>query len=312
MMALGMFQEIRNNTLTLDRTNISPGGPHEIRYSTNGRAVSGFIFCYDKIYLALGFKSGQQEVAKKGKSNNTNFTIQLRGNKLVIEASYRNYRGFYDENTPAFVIPFNDTTPYYRNESLQNKTFKLKSFYFLNHKKFSYSSAYFGSFRQIKSAASWVLNANFYSTQMRADSTIIPYYAHEVFNPYSNLNSVSVKAFSFGAGASANIVLFKRFYFNATFTIGAEPQWRTYRLVNGENISQAVLSASLDFRSALGYNSKRFFILVSQLNDVTFNNSKTLTFSGNFLSGNLILGYRFHFENKATKALKSNKIYQSL
>ncbi|MFI5220521.1 MAG: DUF4421 family protein [Bacteroidia bacterium] len=311
MLGLGVFQAIRNNSIELERIGIN-SVPNYIKYNTNGKGVTGFVFAYDKIYLAFGFKIQSNEEAKKGKSKNTNLVLQLNGNKLVLEAAYRNYKGFYEENTPLFIPSFNDTTPYYQDENLRNKIWKLKAFYFFNHKKFSYNAAYFGTFRQIKSASSWVLNANFYTGNIRSDSSMIPYYAQEIFNPYSYLNGISVIGFSFGGGGSGNIVVFKKFIFNATLTAGLEPQWRTYDIINEEKISQTFLSAALDFRSSFGFNSERFFFLVSTINDFTFNYNKSLMVTGNFLTTSFVLGYRFHFENKATHWLKQNKIYKMI
>lgn len=311
MLSLGIFEEIRNNTLSFERTDVAGGQPNTIKYNTNGQKVTGLIINYDKIYFAFGIKTERAEAYKKGKSNNTNFALRLQGRKMLIEATYRNYKGFYDENTPLYFSSFEDSTPYYRDESLRNRTFKAKSFYFLNHDKFSYNASYFGSYRQLKSAASWVLNANFYTTTIRADSSIIPYYARDIFVPYSYVKRITVNCISVGGGASANLVIFKRFFFNATFILGLEPQWRTYELMNEEKTSQFFVSAAFDFRSAIGYNSKRFFMFVTSFNDVTLNNSGSIVFTGNFLSGAFVVGYRFPFENGVTKALKSNKIYQT-
>lgn len=313
MFGLGVFQSIRNNTIKLEKLNvINSSLPHLIDYNMNGKGVSGFIFSYDKIYFALGFKTSNTEESKKGKSKNQNIALQLNGNKLVIEAGYRNYRGFYDASTPVFIQGFSDTTPYFRNESLQNKNLKIKALYFLNHKKFSYNSAYFGSFRQLKSAFSWILNGNLYFSKIQSDSTVIPFYAHDIFAEYGELNGIRVTAFSLGGGGSANLIVFKRFFYNATITLAAEPQFRKYTFLNNSSTTPFYISVAADLRSSFGYNSRKFFLLFSVVNDLTFNKNRSLTVNGNFFTTSFAVGYRFHFENKSTKWLKANKLYQMI
>ena len=200
LLGVGIFQSIRNNTIVLEKLHVTNTTAfNEVRYNINGKAVTGFILNYDKIYFAFGFKTTQSNNDfRKGNSNYSNYVLQLGTNKLVIEGGYRKYKGFYDAGTPQHIQPFTDSTLYYQDKNLESRNYKIKTLYFLNHKKFSYNSAYFGSYRQLRSAASWLLGANFYVNKIVSDTSLIPPYARDIFANYSMLKEIHVTGFSFG------------------------------------------------------------------------------------------------------------------
>jgi uncharacterized protein DUF4421 len=314
MLGVGVFQSVRDNAIIFEKLNVPENsGFHSVNYNVNGKAISGFFLDYDKIYFALGFKTiRSNDDPRRGTTDISNYSVQLGTNKLILEGGYRKYKGFYDESTPNYITPFTDSTLFYQDKSLENKNLKIKALYFFNHKKFSYNSAYFGSFRQLKSAASWVIGGNFYYNNIQTDTSLIPYYARNVFDNYAHLNGIRVTGFSLGGGGSANLILWKRFFLNITLTVEAEPQWRKYHYFTNETTSPFYMSVASDFRTSLGFNSRRFYCLLSSINDVTFNNNKSLSITGNFLNATFSIGWRFHFENKATKWLRENKIYKMI
>jgi hypothetical protein len=268
---------------------------------------------YDKIYFAFGFKTEQKNNdAHKGNTNYSNYVLQLGTNKLVIEGGYRKYKGFYDASTPQYIKPFTDSTLYYQNKNLENRNFKIKTFYFLNHKRFSYNSAYFGSFRQLKSAFSLLLGANFYTNKIVSDTSLIPPYARDIFGNYSMLKEIHVTGFSFGGGGSANLIIGKRFFLNLTATLEMEPQWRKYVSYPDGTTSPCYISPSSDFRASFGFNNKHIYILLSSVNDITFNKNKSLIVTGNFFMSSTTFIYRFHFESKITRWMKENRIYKMI
>ncbi|HKR04156.1 MAG TPA: DUF4421 family protein [Bacteroidia bacterium] len=313
MLGVGVFQSIRDNAITFEKLNLPDSLFHTVSYNVNGKAITGFFLDYDKIYFAFGFKTVQNDNdMRKGTTDISSYVVQLGTNKLILEGGYRRYRGFYDESTPNYIAPFMDSTLYYQDKSLEDKVTKIKALYFLNHKKFSYNSSYFGSYRQLKSAMSWTFGGNFYYNKIKSDTSLIPYYARSVFNEYGYLDQVRVTGFSLGGGGSGNLVIGKRFFLNLTITLGLEPQWRRYHFLTGEATSPCYISFASDIRTSLGFNSRKFYFLISSINDLTYNNSKSLNISGAFLNGTISIGWRFHLENKGTKWLKENKLYKMI
>lgn len=312
MFGIGIFQATRNNPIVFEKQGTDiPAGLNTVSYDINGKAISGFVIDYDKIYFALGFKTDKKDNdLRKGASNFSNFVLQVGTNKFVIEGGLKKYKGFYDLRTPNFIAPFTDTTLFYQNKSLVNTSFKVKALYFINNKKFSYNSAYFGSYRQVKSAASWVVSANFFSNNTTCDTSLIPPYARVYFGNYAYLQSIKSKGFSVGGGGSGNLVISKSFFINLTFTLQAEPQWRTYTHYQSGETNPFYISLASDIRASMGFNTKRFFFLLTAINDLSFNNSKSIKISDNFFASAVAIGYRFHFENKATRWIKENKIYK--
>jgi hypothetical protein len=313
MMGVGIFQSVRNNSITLEKLNV-PGDtvPHSVYYKVNGRTITGFFVDYDKIFFALGFNLFKNNDPRKGTTENSNYVLQFGTNKLILEGGYRRYKGFYDDSTSNYISPFTDSTPYYQDPVMVHKNIKLKAFYFFNDEKFSYNSAYFGSFRQLKSAVSWMLGGNIYYNRLKSDTSLIPYYAREVFDNYGYLNEVRATGFSFGGGGSGNLVIAKRFFLNLTLTVELAPEWRRYHYFNNEETKPFYVSASSDVRTSFGFNSRKFYFLFTSINDFSFDTSKSLMMEGNFLNVTFSIGWRFHFENKSTKWLKENKIYKMI
>ncbi len=312
MLGIGIFETLRNNVLQIDKLDAPESALSDrVEYHTNGHSVTGFIINYDKIFLALGYQNRNSDLSK-GRSKNTNLAILLKGNRLVLEAYWRSYTGFYDKNTFAFKDNLADTTRYFINENINNRTFKVKGLYFMNPNRFSFNSAYYGSCRQLRSASSWILNGNVRTGRIKAPDGLIPYYAHDLFEDYASLHLIGITAFSAGGGWTRNIVFFKRIFLNFLLTIAAEPQWRTYEFENGYRTHPFHVSAASDLRVSAGFNSRRFFLIVSSVNDRTFSNSKSITLSDNFLAVTFSAGYRFRFDNKVTRWLRNNKIYKAL
>ncbi len=312
LLGIGIYEAFRNNNVKIEKLNPEKTGTaSSIDWNTNGKTVTGLILNYDKLFFAFGVKTSQSDTSK-GNSKNTNISFQLKGNKLVLEASWRNYSGFYDANTFGFRENLTDTVNFHKDESMSSRNLKVKGFYFLNHKKFSYNSAYYGSYRQLKSAISWVVNGNFYFSKIRSGSGLIPYYAKEVFKDYQSLNGIDVTGVSVGIGGAGNLVVFKRFFVNLLVTLAAEPQWRTCMFEQRNETHPFYFSLASDLRGSLGFNSKRFFLILNIINDQTFNSNSAINLSSNFFVVTLSAGYRFHFENKSTKWLKENKYYKML
>ncbi len=312
MLGVGYFEALRNNDVRIQKLDPALEDVSDfVEYKTNGRTVGGILVNYDKLFLAVGISHAQGE-AGKGQSDNTNLAILLKGNRLVLEGYWRTYRGYYDNNTFGFRENLMDTVNYYVNSGMRNKNIKVKALYFLKPEKFSYNSAYYGSYRQLRSASSWIANANFYTSRVNAPAGLIPYYAREQFGDFGNLERISVRGFSGGWGWTGNLVVFKRVFINFMLTLGVEPQWRTYAFSDGAKTHPFHVSLASDLRLSAGFNSKRFFLIISSVNDRTFNESKSLSIMRNFWAVTFSIGYRFKLENKSTRWLKNNKVYRSL
>jgi len=286
----------------------------KLSYNADANLVTGVELAYDKFSVSVGYRSVPPEGAtRKGKTYHSNFSASVGGNKWMLQGGYIRYKGFYDANTSFYDTSFNSTTPFYQNPKMTTEAVKFKFLYFTNHDKFSYKSAYSCAYRQLKSCASWVLVSNLYYKNMSTDSSFIPHFIRNSYGSYADWNGLNVIGASAGGGASGNLVIGKRLFLNVTFVMGFESQWRDYSYFSSPSAKRNYLSVSGDFRAALGYNGKKFFMTLSSMNDFSFYNSGQITVKSSFLSGYFSFGYRFKVKTpKIYQKFQETKVYKIL
>ena len=290
--------------------------PTTSSYVAQANNVSGFSFDYDKISFSIGWKSPVNEASiyKKGKTDYSSFNFAFSGSKYRLESSYRRYRGFFDQNTPFYDTNYTSSLPYNQNPSLVTRSFKVKGFYFFDKNgRFSYSSSYSDTSRQIKTAGTFLLVGNIYSLLMYSNSAIIPSPLQSYYGQWGGVNYFNLFGISIGPGYTFNKVIRKKIFFNFTFTLGLEAQHRYYQN-DDQTYSEKdwkVSVAALDSRVAFGFNNKKFFCSLTSMNDYNSYNLKSMKFEVKYISGIFNVGYRFPLkEYKPIKVMKENKYYK--
>lgn len=298
--------------LSKDSLGLSP-----MNYSTLNKNVTGFGFFYDKISLFVGFKTplDHSERIRKGRTNYTQLALAITGVKIRIEASYRNYKGFYDNNSVNYIPDFSDTTKYFQNTDMKNHSLRLKAFYFFNKKKrFSYGAAYVNNVRQLKSAGSLVVVSNLYLYGINAP-TIVSEQISKYYVPWNKWNSFSVTALTAGLGYTHTFTIFKRAFLNVLFSLGVEEQHVVAKSIEtGQvyNVYRMQLSA-YDLRSSLGFNSSSFYISLQNIIDGNSYRLPQFDVGNVYVSTFLNIGYRFKVKTPSFyKKIQTSKFYRSI
>ncbi len=317
-LGLSIFQSKPSYNITISqKLTRDTIGISNIGYSTLAKNVTGIGFFYDKISLFVGFKSpiNKDERVKKGRTNYSQLQFAITGVKLRIECSLRSYKGFYDVNSVNYIPGFADSTAYFQNSEMSNRSLRVKAFYFLNRKKrFSYGAAYVNNVRQIKSAGSFVVATNLYSFKLNSDNLVPPYIAG-YYGTWNKWNQFNVTALTTGVGYTYTLTLFKRAFLNLLFTLGLEEQ---HIITKSSETNQKVdvwksqLSA-YDLRSSFGFNSNAFFISIQNI--VDGNNYRLNLFDVNnvYISTFLNIGYRFPVKTPGFyKAIQQTKVYKAI
>ncbi len=254
-----------------------------------------------------------QSSPQKGKTTYNSLGFSFGGNKWLLETSYRRYKGFYELNTGKYDPDFKTTGIYYQNPDMLNASLKAKFLYFFKHHKFSYKAAYSCNYRQYKSAFSWVFVSNMFYTTMNTNYSFAPPNVRKYFGQYENMNELNVAGISGGFGGSLNFVIFKSLFLNLTLLGGLEPQQRSYRHTDGQISKLGFIGISGDFRSSFGYNGKRFYLMITSLNDVSYMNRPQLNIRNKYVSGAFSFGYRFKVKAPDFyKKFQNTKIYNML
>ncbi len=268
------------------------------RYKANAPEAIGFLVDNKKISLQVLFRLKPKDDPKKGISRFSNLALSLGGRNTVFEGGYRFFKGFYDETSGNYLPGFNDSTPYYRQPTLTANYIKIKGYFFLNKNKFCYKATYSAGFRQLKSASSLVLTANFLSERLVSDSAFVPSYLTDEYQTGSNIRGVSHFGFGTGAGYSGTLVFFKRLFANLTLVPSLHLQRRSYYKTDGHPTSGSYITLLLDSRFSLGYSGEKLFFILSATNDRHWNNGYGMKIQPSFASLTFTMGYRLSIDKK--------------
>ncbi|MBA2613174.1 MAG: DUF4421 family protein [Bacteroidetes bacterium] len=311
---IGYFQSYRNFSNEFQQYGQKDSlGVSKNNYFAESRLVSGFEFSYDKFSISLGLRTTPPKQSE-GKGNTKTFTTNFNfgGNIWYLENSIRYFKGFYDTNTGAYDSTFKKTGVYLQQPNLENTLFRSKFLFFTNHHKYAFRSGYDGSYRQLKSAASWVLGANVSYNNIRSDSSFFPIKSRSYYGDYGNMNGLKVVGISANVGAAATIVILKGFFASAMFIVGPEQQWRTYNY-QGRSVPLSYISVSGDFRASIGFNFKRLYVLGSSITDFSVYNSKFVGLTNKAITGNFMIGWRFNAKMPAFyKKFQQTKFYLAI
>lgn len=284
-----------------------------VNYNADARSAVGFILDFDKLSVQALFKTREHLNDKKGKTRNNNFLLTIGGNKFLFEGSYRFFKGFYDETSGDYLPEYNENTPYYQLNGMTENLFRAKVYYFSNNRKFSYRSAYYCGYRQIKSAFSAVITANFMNERLVADSSLIPYFLKTNYGNASNIRGIAHTGFGTGAGITGTIVIYKRFFANFFFVPSIHVQHRSYKYTAADDKSGYYGTLLLDTRLSVGFTGERFFTLMAVTNDRHWINGKGISIQPSYVSATFIIGYRFTVSKQGfVKKVKDTEIYNKL
>ncbi len=308
VLILGLFQQVRtfNNEFNLvPRDSLS-----QHVYSAESNLTGGFSFCFDKFSFSLATRNNpSNEGEGKGYTKMFNLGLSVGDNRWVSETYFRRFTGFYDKNVRAYDS-VDKITKYYLQPGMVNTIFMQRFMYFTNYKKYSFKSGFGCNYRQLKSAATFILGGSFSVFDIQNDSAILPMKARAVYEDYGNMNGFTSVNVGVNGGIAATVVLFKAWFISGYFTVGPEQQWRNYSLGSADR-KISYISWSGTGRGSLGVNLKRFYLLYSITNDYNlYNQKKRRTLSSNALTNNITIGWRFQCKTpKFYQKFMKTKVY---
>jgi hypothetical protein len=310
---IGLWQSERQYEIGISEKLKPDTGKSAINYVALANHVTGFSLDYDIISFSLGFRAIPQGNSRTGKTDYLDLSLNFNTRGFRFENSYRQYKGFYDNNTADYTVPFTDTVPYFQNPSMFLQTLRSKMIYNFNRKKFTLGAPYGNAKRQLKSAGSWMLVANFYGFFLNTDSSFIPPPIQSYYGlVWDGLHKMNIYAYSMGPGGSYTFVIWKKVYLNFLVSFGLERQYRHF-YVRPENIHYSYWQTwfTADWRTSLGYNGKRFFLRISNFIEGSAYNGKDLYIDSRLVAGSVDFGYRFNFKPpKPYRWFQSTKIYK--
>ncbi len=312
---LGVFQSYRNfnndfqQYVTHDTLNLSKPA-----YFAESQLLSGVEVIYDKFSLAVGLRSvPPKQNTGKGNTRTFNANLNFGGNIWFVQNMLRSFKGFYDNNTRLYDTTFRQTGQYYQRPDISNFLYRTKFLYFTNHKKYAFRAGNAGNYRQLRSAATWVLSGNINYYNLQSDSSFFPLPGRTYYSDYASLHGLRVVGLSLNAGGAATLVILKGLFLSGMFILGPEQQWRRYRYQYG-SARLSYVSLSGELRISLGINLKRCYLVFSNTNDFVAYNSSFVGLTNKSISGGVTFGWRFrNYEvPEFYKKFQKTKFYNSI
>src|SRR5450432_3462710 len=143
-----------------------------LRYVPNTALAVGVGVTYQSLTLNLGYGFGfLNNDADRGKTKSFDVQAHIYGRKWIYDLLGTYYKGFY--LTPkglASVHPDN----FYIRPDLRSQLLGLSAYRLLNPSRFSYRAALLENEKQKKSAGSFLIGAEIYYGNLKADSAFVP------------------------------------------------------------------------------------------------------------------------------------------
>jgi hypothetical protein len=281
---------IKSRTSTFEIQN-KPGGSEKLTYRPNNSVGMGFGMYVFEVGFELVFSVPIDEKRKSlyGESKASDLQLNVLGKNWGVDLFTQTYRGFYREDATRGVTV---DMPFPQRPDIRIGNTGINGIYAFNKNKFSLRSSYNFSERQLRSSGSFLLSGTLNFFDLKADSAVYGPFYEAIFGAKGNFTEISSTTFSVAPGYSYNLVLGKRFFINASLSVGPAQHWVSYQTINGKTDDQT-LNTFADFRVGIGYNSKRFFAgtnFVQQSRNIRF---EDIVFTSSSATFKLLFGYRF-------------------
>lgn len=264
-------------------------------FQANYKAAVGFDLSYRAFQLSIGFRSKTFAMDENihGKTNYKNFALGVHLKPIYIQAIYRNYSGFYDNQSKNYDTTLKVSDPFYYRNDLRNIYSKLYFMWYSNKDEYSYGSVFSYSERQRKGRGSFLLAGQMYHSSIRADSAIIHPLIREAYGDFGAFKDAEVWGIGAGPGFARNFII-KRFSISFMVTAFAELQRNRVILGDGNTNGYKTQFALIgDSRLGLSYQNKRFFWGLYARGDRHLINLRIMNINNSFTSVVMVFGWRF-------------------
>jgi len=276
-----------------------------IEFSPNDRLNLGFGFNYKWLGIGIAFNFGfvNNDNDKYGITKRLDWQTNIYLKKFVFDFYLQYYKGYYVQN-PQIVFPdWNEGDKMYIRPDIATTTFGFGAMYILNHKKFSYKSAFLQTAIQKKSAGSFMIGGHILMQSIHADSSIIP--TQSIFEDQPPAIAHQGLYFGIITAYAYNFIIRKQYFASLSLLANLQLGSAKTKMADGTIYSGFVPVFHLQPRLAIGVNKPKWYAGVSFVNDVITElyNKENEDWSLSFASGNyrFFVGYRFNFFDKKNK-----------
>lgn len=257
-LSVKIYGIIKSNTIA--HVNHQTEAKIEFKPNENFNIGFGLGYKWFGVDLAFNFSGVNDDDETFGNTKRFDIQSNIYARKFAIDVNLLKYKGYYGANPEDYRTSYDPDNPYPIRPDIRTVNFRISALYIFKHDKFSYRSAFTYNERQIKGAGSFLAGPFFSYYKMDADSTLIPMEAVANFNAEVDFRGSEYIRYGLSGGYAHNFVIGKRVFFSLTFAIGLGPEIKKTPALNGREADvEAKFTGQLALRTALGYNSEKFY-----------------------------------------------------
>ena len=286
------------------------GHIQSLQFTPKANQSIGPYFGWRWIFLGYTFNIGKRTKVGSG----TELSLSLYSSMLGCDLMYiRNKDNFFLNRIRGFG-EYDDTFRPRHFSGLTTKTIGLNAYYVLNHRKFSYPSAFAQSTVQLKSCGSWILGFRFDAQDWSINHNKLPAYLlspnEEMDSPglleEMRVSSINYRNYSLSAGYAYNWVIVPRLTFSISLMPSIGVKQMKGERVNYTSFWNNVTKMNVDFiaRGALVWNNSRIFAGISAVSHFYDYHRDHFWYNNNINFFNLYVGFNFS-KRKQYKAVKA-------
>jgi len=241
------------------------------RLSPNNGLGLGFGFSYKMLALDVGFVvPGTMRYSGDDAYTKFDLLSTLYGKKHVIDLNLQYYEGYFLDNASEFFPEDNDQQG--MRSDIASVDIALSYLYVFNNNKFSFQSSFLGDVIQKKSAGSFTFHGFVSLFGLEADSALVLHDFGNQLNQQAHITQIGLLSSGTGLGYAHTFVLPKNFF----ITLSGAPMGMlsfTSSEINNpafETETASTFNIRLFTRSAVGYNSDRFYLIFNFVHDYYF------------------------------------------
>jgi len=286
--------------ISLSMTPLNMGSMLEksIIYIPNVSTSMGLAASYKFITLSYSFKIPYttRKADKYGSSTYRDFKFTFTKQKFIASGIFRQYKGFYIENTTSLFTSWFENNQRPQRPDIQYTYLGMEGFWIFNNRKFSSDAFFTQKDIQYKSAFSLLAMGDLGITQLKGDTVLIPAetgYSGEL----SDVSKMMFYSIDASIGATVSWVIGHRVYISPILFGGFGLQLKQYHKPE-DDLLKVRLLYRINFRLSMGYNSKNFFggLFIETENMIM--PDKNIFMMSNVLAINGFLGVKFNaFKN---------------
>lgn len=246
---------INANSLSVE---LQPEIGKKLNYQPNVGGKLWYGLSYGDVGVSLGFSqyATSERDAMYGASRSTDFQFHFYLTKIILEAYYQSYEGYYLQNQGDVDPSHTANQPFFHIPSFETRHLGAGITYVLNKDEFSAAAAFSQTSRQLRSGGSWLVNSSLTDHKLTTNQSLIPSFLSGQYGKVEDLRSAYLTSLSVGGGY-AHIFTYANYYFSALLMVNLCQQYQKIGYTTNSEEGW-VGNTQSGTKISVGYNGEKF------------------------------------------------------